>query len=411
MARGGICPPRAVHSREYRRKTESQKGPMGISVTYMAEGAMVMINKERVTQTFMDYVRIDSETHFEKAMTERLVADLKALGLDVYTDKAGEIPGVDSDGANIYCYIEGDPNYDAILFSSHMDTVTPGKGVDPYIEDGYIRSRGNTILGADDKSGVAAIMEAVRTLVETGVPHRPVEIIFTIREEGGLNGSAHLEYERIRSKYGVVLDSSNDVGKLVTSAPGQMRLYADIYGKMAHAGSDPEKGISAIQVAAVAVSRMKLQRIDWETTANIGTLSCIGATNVVQDHVTFAAETRSKNQEKLQAQCDHMVQCLQDACNAFGARLEYRVVNSYKSYALADEHPHVQLLMQKCREMGLEPWTTYTGGGTDGNHFNAHGIETAVLACGMEMEHTTDEQIKIKNLEDVSQLVLNIMRI
>ena len=190
-----------------------------------------------------------------------------------------------------------------------------------------------------------------------------------------------------------------------------MRLYADIYGKMAHAGSDPEKGISAIQVAAVAVSRMKLQRIDWETTANIGTLSCIGATNVVQDHVTFAAETRSKNQEKLQAQCDHMVQCLQDACNAFGARLEYRVVNSYKSYALADEHPHVQLLMQKCREMGLEPWTTYTGGGTDGNHFNAHGIETAVLACGMEMEHTTDEQIKIKNLEDVSQLVLNIMRI
>ena len=164
-------------------------------------------------------------------------------------------------------------------------------------------------------------------------------------------------------------------------------------------------------MAAVAVSRMKLQRIDWETTANIGTLSCIGATNVVQDHVTFAAETRSKNQEKLQAQCDHMVQCLQDACNAFGARLEYRVVNSYKSYALADEHPHVQLLMQKCREMGLEPWTTYTGGGTDGNHFNAHGIETAVLACGMEMEHTTDEQIKIKNLEDVSQLVLNIMRI
>ena len=370
-----------------------------------------MINKERVTQTFLDYVRIDSETHYEKEMTARLVADLEQLGLEVYTDQAGKIPGVDSDGANVYCFLEGDPNYDAILFSSHMDTVTPGKGIEPYIEDGYIRTRGNTILGADDKSGVAAIMEALRTLVETGAPHRPVEVIFTIREEGGLNGSANLEYDRIRSKYGVVLDSSNDVGKLVTSAPGQMRIYADIYGKMAHAGSDPEKGVSAIQAAAVAVSRMKLQRIDEETTANIGTLSCVGATNVVQDHVTFAAETRSKNQQKLQAQCDHMIQYLQDACDEFGAKLEYRVVNSYQSYALADDHPHVQLLMRKCREMGLEPWTTYTGGGTDGNNFNAHGIETAVLACGMEMEHTTDEQIKIKNLEDVAQLVLNIMQI
>lgn len=370
-----------------------------------------MINKERVTQTFLDYVRIDSETHHEKQMTMRLVEDLKALGLEVYTDKAGQIPGVDSDGANVYCFLDGDARYDAILFSAHMDTVTPGKGIDPYVEDGYIRSRGNTILGADDKSGVAAIVEAVRTLVETGAPHRPVEIIFTIREEGGLNGSANLEYDRIRSRYGVVLDSSNDVGKIVTSAPGQIRLYADVYGKMSHAGSDPEKGVSAIQVAAVAISRMKLQRIDEETTANIGTLSCIGATNVVQDHITFAAETRSKNQIKLQAQCDHMIQCLQEACKEYGARLEYRTVNSYRSYALADDHPHVRLLMAKCREMGLEPWTTYTGGGTDGNNFNAHGIETAVLACGMELEHTTDEQIKIKNLEEVAQLVLNIMKI
>ena len=142
-----------------------------------------MINKERVTQTFLDYVRIDSETHYEKEMTARLVADLEQLGLEVYTDQAGKIPGVDSDGANVYCFLEGDPNYDAILFSSHMDTVTPGKGIEPYIEDGYIRTRGNTILGADDKSGVAAIMEALRTLVETGAPHRPVEVIFTIREE------------------------------------------------------------------------------------------------------------------------------------------------------------------------------------------------------------------------------------
>lgn len=370
-----------------------------------------MINRERVLRTFLEYVQIDSESHHEKAMTERLATDLRALGLEVYTDQAGRIPGVDSNGANVYCFLEGDPSHDAILFSAHMDTVTPGQGIDPCIEDGYVRARGDTVLGADDKSGVAAIMEALRALVESGVPHRSVEVVFTIREEGGLCGSANLEYDRIRSKYGVVLDASNDVGKIVTSAPGQIRLYADIYGKRSHAGSDPEKGVSAIQAAAAAVSRMRLQRIDEETTANIGTLSCVGATNVVQDHVTLAAEARSRSPQKLEAQQAHMIQCLKDACEEYGARLEYRVDQSYHSYGFPDSHPLVQLLMKKCREIGAEPWTTYTGGGTDGNNFNFHGIETVVLACGMELEHTTDERIRVQNLEDAARLVLSIMKV
>ena len=369
-----------------------------------------MIDNERVLRTFLEYVQIDSETHHEGAMTERLAADLRALGLEVYTDQAGRAPGADSDGANVYGFLEGESGHDPILFSAHMDTVTPGQGIDPIIEDGYVRTRGDTVLGADDKSGVAAIMEALRCLVESGAPHRPVEVVFTIREEGGLFGSANLEYGRIRSKYGVVLDASNDVGKIVTSAPGQIRLYADIYGKRSHAGSDPEKGVSAIQAAAVAVSRMKLQRIDEETTANIGTFSCVGATNVVQDHVTFAAEARSRDPKKLEAQQAHMLRCLQEACREYGARLEHRVQRSYHSYGFPDSHPLVRLLMERCRDIGVEPWTTYTGGGTDGNNFNLHGIETVVLACGMELEHTTNEQIRIQNLEDAARLVLSIMR-
>ena len=250
---------------------------------------------------------------------------------------------------------------------------------------------------------------ALRTLLESGVPHRPMDILFTIREEGGLNGSANVDYGRLKAKYGVVLDASNDVGKIVSSAPGQIRIYADIYGRKAHAGSDPEKGVSAIQAAAVAVSRMRLQRIDEETTANIGTLSCEGETNVVQDHVTFAAETRSKSLEKRKAQANHMVACLQEACDALGARLEYRLHHSYQSYGFPDDHPHVRRLMDACRRAGVEPWTTYTGGGTDGNNFNAHGIETVVLACGMEHEHTTQERIAIRNLADASQVVYQLM--
>lgn len=366
-----------------------------------------MIDGKRVVDTFLDYVQIDSETHHEREMTARLVADLEALGLTVTTDQAGK--ATDSDGANVYCHIDGDPSSDCILFSSHMDTVTPGKGIHPQIRDGYIYSDGTTILGADDKSGVAAIMEALRSLLERGVSHRPIDLLFTIREEGGLNGSANVDYSRLKAKYGVVLDASNDVGKIVSSAPGQIRIYADIYGKRAHAGSDPEKGVSAIQAAAVAVSNMKLQRIDEETTANIGTLSCVGETNVVQDHVVFAAEARSKNQEKLEAQAAHMVSCLQDACDTFGARLEYRLQHSYRSYALPDNHPHVQRMMEACRQAGCKPWLTYTGGGTDGNHFNAHGIETAVLACGMEYEHTTGERVSVRNLENAAKVVYALM--
>ena len=132
---------------------------------------------------------------------------------------------------------------------------------------------------------------------------------------------------------------------------------------------------------------------------------------MVQDHVTFAAEARSRDQGKLEAQQAHMIRCLQEACAEYGARLEYRTHQSYRSWKLEDGHPLVQLLMKSCREMGIRPWTTFTGGGTDGNNFNAHGIETAVLACGMELEHTTSEQIQVKNLQDAAQLVLNIMKV
>ena len=147
-----------------------------------------MIDRERVLRTFLDYVRIDSETHHERTMTERLAADLRALGLEVCTDQAGKASGVDSDGANVYGFLEGDAGHDSILFSAHMDTVTPGRGIEPIIEDGYVRTRGDTVLGADDKSGVAAIMEALRCLVESGAPHRPVEVVFTILHAGGKFG-------------------------------------------------------------------------------------------------------------------------------------------------------------------------------------------------------------------------------
>ena len=156
---------------------------------------------------------------------------------------------------------------------------------------------------------------------------------------------------------------------------------------------------------------MKLLRIDEETTANIGTLSGVGETNVVNEHVKLTAEARGLTQEKLDKQAKHMINCIEEACEFYGARLELNSYQSYIGYKLPEDHPHVQLIYNKCEELGLSPYLTYSGGNSDANNFNSNGITTAVLACGMEFEHTTNERISLKNLTDVSELVLRIMMV
>lgn len=369
----------------------------------------IMIDESRVVERFMNYVRIGSETHFEGEMSRYLAQELRDLGFEVYVDRAGET--VESDGNNVYCFLPGDESFERLMFSSHMDTVTPGNHVEPVIRDGYIVAAGDTILGADDKAGIAAIVEALVTIQENNIPHRPIEAVFTVREEDGLLGAANLEYDKLKAKKAIVLDASDDVGKIVARAPGHYQMRAEIFGKRSHAGSDPEKGVSAVQAAVLGASRMKLQRIDEETTANIGTLSTVGATNVVQDHCLFEAETRSRNAEKLEAQIQDMVRCMKEACDELGARMECKVWKKYDAYDYPDDHPHVQFLAEKCRQAGVKPWITHSGGATDGNVFNAKGITTAVLSCGMEKEHTKEERIAVYNLVNIAKVVLQIMRV
>lgn len=366
-----------------------------------------MINKQRLLDLFLEYVQIDSETGNEKAMTERLVADLKALGGEVSTDDAGA--KIDSNGANVYARFEGTLPGETLLYTAHMDTVKPGNGIKPVIRDGVIYSSGDTILASDDKSGVAGIIESIRAIKESGTPHRTFEVVFTLSEEGGMRGAKNLDYSRIKAKYGLALDSSGEVGKIVTQAPGQIKIYADVIGRKAHAGIAPEQGISAIQAAAAGVAKMKLLRIDEETTANIGIFKAEYATNIVPDRVYIMAETRSRNLDKLNAQAKHMVDCLQAGCDEYGATLDCRCVTNYVSFHLPDDHPLVVELAGAIRSMGIEPTITSTGGGSDTNIFNLNGIESVVLATGMTKVHTNDEYIKIEQLELTAELLYRLM--
>lgn len=366
-----------------------------------------MINKERMLNTFMEYVKIDSETKNEKTIGERIIKDLKELGLDVYTDEAGK--KLNSNGNNVYCHIPGNLQNEPMLFSAHMDTVTPGIGIEPFIDGEYIKSKGDTILGGDDKAGVVAILEAIRTIMENNIPHRPIDIVFTICEEGGVNGVKEVEFQRLKSKVGVILDSGGGPSQIITEAPGQTKIYANIVGKSAHAGACPEAGVSSIIAASEAVTNMKLLRIDSETTANIGTFKAEGATNIVSPLVEIIAEARSRSIEKLSAQTEHMVDCLKKSCEKHGATLEYKIENCYYSYILDPEDEHLKTISSVCESLGLEVVKIPSGGGSDANVFNLHGIKSVNIGTGMELVHTTNEKLKIEDFHNASKVVLKLM--
>lgn len=365
-----------------------------------------MINKERLLSTFLDYVQIDSESTHEGAIAARVAEDLKAIGCQVSTDGSAAQTG--SETGNLYCTLPGNTDGEPILFAAHMDTVVPGVGVKPILENGVIRSSGDTVLGGDDKSGIAAIVEALRTIVEQNLPHPTIETIFTVCEEIGLRGSRHMDYSKVTAQKAAVLDSSGDAGKIIVAAPGQYKLSATVIGRRAHAGVAPEEGVSAIQVLCEAVFNMKLLRIDEETTANIGTICAQYATNIVPERAELIGECRSRRDDKLEAQGKHMMDCLQAACDKFGATLEGGLTKAYSAYSYTQDDPFVQELMAACRKAGLEPTLAASGGGSDANNMSANGLKALVLGTGMTKVHTVHEEITIKNLEDTAALVLAI---
>lgn len=362
------------------------------------------MNQERLINRFMAYVQVDSETLNEKAFDDLMVKELEALDFAIYTDKAGEAIG--SNGYNIYAFKKGTLAGEPIAFSCHTDTVKPGIGIVPVLENGIIRSASDTILASDDKSGIAAIIEAMTMLKETNQAHRDIEIIFTIAEEGGLRGAKNLELDKIRSKKAIILDSGGPVGNIVVKAPAQDKIYATFHGKPAHAGIEPEKGISAIQMAAYAVSQMNLLRIDEETTANIGTLMADSATNIVCPSAKLIAESRSLNNDKLAKQTAHMVACIESAATHFGGRVDVEVLSMYSAFDIPADDEFLLEVSAVMKSLDLNVKLASTGGGSDANIFNKSGIKAINLGTGMTGAHTLEEHISVEDLTNLCRVVV-----
>jgi tripeptide aminopeptidase len=377
-----------------------------------------MINQERIKNLLLEFVQIDSHSRKERDIAERIKKYCEEMGAEVEIDDAGEKVGGNS--GNVIARFRGTiPDAEPIMMSAHMDTVVPGEGVKPIIEGDIIRTDGTTVLGGDDKSGCAVIIETIRCLQEQNIPHTGIEAVFSICEEVGLLGAKHLDVARIRSKYGIVFDS-DDPGFLFTKGPSANHLEFKVYGLESHAGVAPEDGISAIKIAAEAIHNMKLFRIDDETTANIGIIEGGKATNIITNFVRLVGEARSLSEEKLKAQCDHMVKCFEDAAAQYEVTVEGRTTKGrvesivepeYYAMDVPDDSRVVQLVIQAAAQMGLKVETMASGGGCDANIFNRKGIECANLGTGMRAIHTVNEWLDVKDMYASAEMTLQIMKL
>jgi len=375
-----------------------------------------MINRQRITDEFQRQAAIDSPSYHEKEMADYLEKRFQALGGSVEYDSAGARIGSNSN--NMYIRIPGSKTGEPLLLSVHMDTVTPAENVVPVLNNGIFTSAGETILGADDKSGIIEIIEALEVLREQNIPHVPLEVVVTICEEQGLLGAKHLDFGRLKAKRGIALDTTG-VDIVINRAPAANRFKVDIFGLEAHAGVCPEQGISAIAIAGRAIARMPLGRIDEETTANIGKIEGGQASNIVPRHVSLTGEVRSHNVDKLRLQTELIVKALEEEVDRAKMAVNGEKKHASMTLELQEDFPILQVLpeapiLQLIRAAGdslnrpLE--IRAAGGGSDANIYNGQGIEMVILATGMSKVHTVNEQVSVEDMAKVSELLVEIIR-
>ena len=375
-----------------------------------------MVNRERLAKDFEMLVQIDSISRSEGAIADTLRRCFRDLGGTVIEDGAGKKVGGES--GNLIVRFEGTKkDTPALLVNAHMDTVKAGENVTVRFKDGVFTSDGTTILGADDKSALAVILETIRLLQEHKQPYGPLEIVLTVCEEIGLLGVKALDFSLITAPYGFTLDAADTEG-IVTRAPACNHVQFTVAGLGAHAGAAPDKGINAIQLACKAISKMTLGQIDKDTTANIGVIEGGTATNVVPDLVVVAGEVRSHNLEKLDAVTKGVTQCFEKEIMTYKKahprkddlpRLEMAVRQDFPLMHVPEDHVVVTLARHAAKRLGRAMKTKTGGGGSDANIFFEQGIVMGILGTGMTDVHSVRESIRLDDMVKSVELLLAII--
>ena len=368
-----------------------------------------MIDKERVLQEFIELVAIPSSGRAERQIADALKRKLTEIGLAVEEDATGAKIG--GNAGNLIARLPGTvAGAPCIMLSAHMDSVEPCSGIRPQRKDGVITSAGDTILGADCKSGIVPVLEALRVIQAEKMPHGEILVVFSVAEEGGLNGAKNIDPAKIRADFGYALDGSGVPGVITTMAPGQNHLQLIVHGKTAHAGLEPEAGVNAIVLAGKALAEMPQGRIDFETTCNVGLIKGGVATNIVPVRVEITVEERSRNQDKLTSLTEEIVAAFSATVEKNGGQVECQVTKKYDPYVLAEDSLVIRSAVQAAKAAGLSPVLEGSGGGSDANFFNRYGVPNAVLGTGMSKVHTKEEFIREEHLFQTTEWVLQLIK-
>ena len=371
------------------------------------------INRERLATTFTELCEIDSPSKKEARVAAYLEQKFTDLGADsIYEDNSAAQTGADC-GNLIVTFKGNHPELESLFFSCHMDTVEPANGVEVVRTGDIFTSRGDTVLGSDDKSGIAAILELVTSLKENNIPHSTIEIVLTTCEEIGLLGAKSLDYDKVQSTYGYALDSTG-INQVIIGAPTANKIKISVKGAAAHAGLNPEAGINALSLTAEALSNIAVGKLDHESTRNFGLINGGAATNIVPELVTLYGEVRSHSRKKLTLYTQEILDSFNEVIDNWEdhqttgeARpaFEYDITDDYPVLKLEQNSPVVKRIEQASAKSGKNIQFIIAGGGSDGNIFTSHGLQTAIVATGMNKVHTVDEQLDLNDMVSLTELL------
>jgi len=378
-----------------------------------------VIQKDRLAAYFLDLIKINSVSKNEKLICQAIQEIMNDLGAEIIMDNAGK--KIDGNSGNLIVRFPGNISSLPLMFCAHMDTVQPGENVQPVVKNGVFTSNGKTILGADDKSGIAIIVECMRVIKENKISHGPIELIFTVGEEIGLLGAKHLQYEYIESTYGYVLDIK-DPNIIITHAPSAIHFLVTITGKDAHAGMEPEKGINSIHLASKAIASLPVGRIDHETTLNVGEIRGGVATNIVPRTVTIKGEARSHSEEKLNTITRQLIDTFESVVHSYPKYedsetglilpdVQITIEEDFKSTHIDNDHPVVKTACEAARRLERNFQISSSGGASDANVFFQNGLMTGVLGTGMTDVHTVKESICLDDMVKAVELMLMIIQV
>ncbi len=360
-----------------------------------------------VVDLFLELAALPTPPGEERAAAEVVLRYLTELGLSPDEDDCGARIG--STMGNVYVRIEATAPGTPLFFCAHLDTVPPSGPLEPVIDEGVVRNAGGTILGADNKSAVAAMLEGTRRVLAENRPHAGIELLFTPMEEVGLIGAYAFDQSRLHADVGYVYDQAAPIGEIILGAPWSQSMQVRFHGRASHSGMFPEEGRSAIQAAARAIADLRLGRVDEVTTANVGVIEGGTAGNIVPEWCTFLAEARCQDEDKLRDFVQEMLDAFSFAATSTDCEVETELRKSYLGYRFKQSDDAVRLAAQALSACGHDVSYALSGGGADANVFNEHGRRCVNLANGMADIHTPNEHISVADLEAMVDVTLALV--